>query len=274
MDKRWPSTHRLGLAGCFVACLLSATIRAQTHDAINLSNAEALWIGKRIWQNECHGSITGLTSWNEGEDFASLGIGHFIWYPNGVRGPFEESFPKFLKFVIENHTTLPAWLHPTQTCPWNSRPEFLRAQNSRRMSELRQFLAHTVDLQAKFMVVRLQNSLPKMLQEAAPLDRADVAQQFSRLARTPNGRYALVDYVNFKGEGVLPTERYRDKGWGLLQVLEGMHGTGNGADATREFSRSAAAVLTRRVRNSPLERRESRWLPGWINRVNSYARNP
>ena len=32
----------------------------------------------------------------------------------------------------------------------------------------------------------------------------------------------LIDYVNFKGEGVLETERYRGRGWGLLQVLEGM----------------------------------------------------
>jgi len=273
MDKRWPSTHRPGFASCFLACSLGATVWAQTEYPINPSNAEALWIGKKIWQNECHGSIKGLTSWNEGENFASLGIGHFIWYPEGVRGPFEESFPKFLNFVVENHTDLPVSLQYRQICPWNSRPEFLRAQNSPQMNELRQFLAHTVRLQAEFMVVRLQNSLSKMLQEAAPSGRANVEQQFARLASTPNGRYALVDYVNFKGEGVLPTERYRDDGWGLLQVLEGMRGTGSGASAGREFSCSAAAVLTRRVRNSPPERKELRWLPGWINRVNSYAGN-
>ena len=56
----------------------------------------------------------------------------------------------------------------------------------------------------------------------------------------------------------------------LLQVLEEMHGTG--ADAVSEFSRSAAVVLTRRVKNSPAERKESRWLSGWIKRVNSYSR--
>jgi hypothetical protein len=48
---------------------------------------------KKIWQNECNGTIAGLTSWNAGEDFASLGIGHFIWYPKGRRGPFEKVFP-------------------------------------------------------------------------------------------------------------------------------------------------------------------------------------
>ncbi|PWU11360.1 MAG: hypothetical protein C5B47_00975, partial [Verrucomicrobia bacterium] len=36
-------------------------------------------IGAQVWKNECAGTTSGLTSWNRGEDFASLGIGHFIW---------------------------------------------------------------------------------------------------------------------------------------------------------------------------------------------------
>ena len=91
-----------------------------------------------------------------------------------------------------------------------------------------------------------------------------------RLARTPQGCYALVDYVNFKGEGVLHTERYQGQGWGLLQVLESMHGTCEAA-AVDEFSSAAKAILTRRVRNAPTQRHESRWLTGWIRRVNSYS---
>jgi hypothetical protein len=109
-----------------------------------------------------------------------------------------------------------------------------------------------------------------MLNEAPVAEREDIGKQFERMTSTPEGCYALVDYVNFKGEGVLHTERYHDQGWGLLQVLEGMHGSGAGA--TREFSRSAAAVLARRVQNAPPERKESRWLSGWLNRVNSYSR--
>ena len=276
MEKPRPSTHRkraqlLALCGLFGSFL--ATAPAQIHAAINLSDAEALRIGEKVWQNECHGSIAGLTSWNEGENFASLGIGHFIWYPEGVRGPFDESFPKFLSFAADHRGHLPASLQQARVCPWNSRTEFLRAKDSATMKEVRQFLASTVDLQAHFMVARLQNALAKMLEQAAPGDRANVERQFARLASTPNGRYALVDYDNFKGEGVLATERYRGEGWGLLQVLEGMHGSGNGPGAAREFSRSAAAILTRRVQNSPPERKESRWLPGWLNRVNSYSRN-
>ena len=136
------------------------------------------------------------------------------------------------------------------------------------MRELRQFLAHTIDLQAQFLVERLQESLAKMLNQAAPGERDNVQRQFTRVASTPHGCYALVDYVNFKGEGVLATERYHGQGWGLLQVLEGMHGTGAGA--TREFANSAAAILRQRVQNSPPERHEARWLPGWLNRVRSY----
>src|SRR6202011_2213232 len=142
MEKPRPSTHRkraqfFGLVGLFGSFL--ATAPAQIHAAINLSDAEALRIGKKIWQNECHGSIAGLTSWNEGENFASLGIGHFIWYPEGVRGPFEESFPKFLSFAANRRADLPGWLEQARACPWNSRAEFSGAQNSPQMSQLRQF---------------------------------------------------------------------------------------------------------------------------------------
>jgi len=239
--------------------------------AITLSRSDALKIGKRIWQNECNGTIAGLTSWNEGENFASLGIGHFIWYPKGQRGPFEESFPKLVGFMTTRGVTLPALVARAgeQPCPWSSREEFRRAQRSEEMKQLRQFLADTVDFQTEFLIARLQSSLPKMLAEAAPTNRPNIERQFERVARTPQGCYALVDYVNFKGEGVLHTERYQGQGWGLLQVLEEM--PANERDALKEFSRAAVVVLKRRVANSPPERKEARWLPGWFNRVRSYS---
>ena len=94
--------------------------------AITLSHADVQRIGKKIWQNECNGTISGLTSWNQGEDFASLGIGHFIWYPKGRRGPFEESFPKVVNFISKRGAKLPTLLlrGSEQPCPWNSLAEF------------------------------------------------------------------------------------------------------------------------------------------------------
>ena len=274
MEKPRSSTqHHTGRI-CAV-CLLFIPLAGAgwAAEPVRISDADALRIGKKIWQNESNGTVAGLTAWNAGENFASLGIGHFIWYPQGVHGPFDESFPKLLAFARERDVAIPAWLNQSSACPWNSRAEFSGAQNSERMRELRQFLSRTIDLQAQFMVARLQQSLAKMLDEAAPADRANVERQFARVASTPHGCYALVDYVNFKGEGVLHTERYRGEGWGLLQVLEQMHGSENGPSAAREFSSSAAAMLRRRVQNSPPERHEARWLPGWLNRVHSYSEN-
>ncbi len=274
MEKPRSSTqHRTGRI-CAVCLLFIATAGTDwAAEPVRISDADARRIGKKIWQNESNGTVAGLTAWNAGENFASLGIGHFIWYPQGVHGPFDESFPKLLAFARERDVTIPAWLNQSSACPWNSRAEFSGAQNSEQMRELRQFLSRTIDLQAQFMVARLQQSLAKMLDEAAPADRANVERQFARVASTPHGCYALVDYVNFKGEGVLHTERYRGEGWGLLQVLEQMHSSENGPSAAREFSSSAAAMLRRRVQNSPPERHEARWLPGWLNRVHSYSEN-
>src|SRR5476651_1135296 len=76
---------------------------------VNLSEAQAVEIGHRIWKNECAGTVSGLTSWNKGENFPSLGIGHFIWYPAGQRGPFEESFPKLAAYLAAQGVTVPDW---------------------------------------------------------------------------------------------------------------------------------------------------------------------
>jgi hypothetical protein len=254
--------------------VLAALFLASTATAaVSLSPAETRRIGKKIWQNECNGTLAGLTSWNEGENFASLGIGHFIWYPKGARGPFEESFPKLVSFATARNVQLPEVLRAQGDCPWNSRAEFNQASQTERMKELRQFLAATVDLQAEFLVQRLQQALPKMLSAAAASRRAQVQGQFDRVANSATGCYALVDYVNFKGEGVLATERYAGQGWGLLQVLEGMSQESTGREAVTNFAQSAKTVLTRRVRNSPPERKESRWLPGWLHRIDTYVQN-
>jgi hypothetical protein len=275
LEKKLPSSRRsrpskssrllplLGLILIVTATRLPA--------AINLSPAETRRIGNRIWQNECGGTVAGLTSWNAGENFASLGIGHFIWYPKGVRGPFDESFPKFVEFARGRGANLPALLSTSENCPWKTRTEFSQAAQSPPMKELRAFLASTIDLQAEFLVHRLREALPKMLAEGGASNHAQVQERFDRVASTAAGCYALVDYVNFKGEGVLATERYAGQGWGLLQVLEGMTQETTGRAAVKSFANSAKTVLKNRVRNSPPQRNEARWLPGWLKRVDTYV---
>ena len=50
-----------------------------------LNDSDYDWIGSRIYKNEALGKPEYLTHWNEGEDFPSLGIGHFIWRPGFIR---------------------------------------------------------------------------------------------------------------------------------------------------------------------------------------------
>src|ERR1700756_3341938 len=130
----------LGRRAWSVLLAVPLTISLWPHSscAITLSHADVLRIGKRVWQNECNGTISGLTAWNEGEDFASLGIGHFIWYPKGRPGPFEESFPELVRFVSARGVKLPQILlgDGERHCPWNSRGEFLRAEQTPKMKEL------------------------------------------------------------------------------------------------------------------------------------------
>lgn len=237
---------------------------------ITLTPSEADRVGRLLWQNECAGTVEGLTSWNKGEEFASLGIGHFIWYPAGYEGPFDESFPKMLAYVAKSGAKVPPWLLNTPDCPWNTREEFLAAQKSERMTSLRIFLRDTVGIQARFAAERLYAALPKMLAELPEAERPAIQRQFERVAAHPHGAYVLVDYVNFKGEGIKASERYQGKGWGMLQVLQEMKGTEPGVPALKEFSIAATRVLERRVSLSPPERGEKRWMPGWASRCKSY----
>jgi hypothetical protein len=93
---------------------------------------------------------------------------------------------------------------------------------------------------------------------------------FSCFFSTAQGTYALIDYANFKGMGISPLETYKSQGWGLLQVLSGMRDESIARDAVEEFRRAASRVLRQRVENAPKSRKEQQWLPGWINRINTY----
>ncbi|MBM3245266.1 MAG: hypothetical protein FJZ15_05685 [Candidatus Omnitrophica bacterium] len=252
--------------------LFLAFLTDVTAQEILLSQQEIQQIGERVFKNECASKDENLIAWNEGEDFMSLGIGHFIWHPKNGKDSFEESFIKFLEYAKSSGEQIPAWLDitPFPACPWSSRDSFLSAQGDSRLMELKGFLIKTKPLQAVFITRRLEESLPFMLKSAPEGIREKIALQFHRVASTSSGVYALADYVNFKGLGIAPGEKYQGKGWGLLQVLEGMKDQNEAPDAVGEFARLANAVLEDRVKNSSLVRNEQKWLPGWQKRVNSY----
>jgi hypothetical protein len=258
---------------CSVFALMLAVgpVNLMAADAVNLTASQKAAIGKKIWQNECAGTVDGLTSWNGGEEFPSLGIGHFIWYPAGFKGPFEESWPSFVTFARKNGAKPPAVALEAHS-PWKTKAEFQKDFKGARLASLRTWLAGCVGLQTDFIIARSRAALPKILAAAPASERNRIAANYQKVATTPQGTYALIDYVNFKGEGIQMSERYDGQGWGLMQVLGGMKEVPAGAPAATEFAASAKRILSRRIANSPPARGEKRWEEGWHNRCSSYGK--
>jgi len=225
-------------------------------------------ISEKIWKNECAGNPDSLTNWKQGENHASLGIGHFIWYPSEKKEPFQETFPALVEFLKEEGAEIPDSLQLQNGCPWSSREQFYTDFHSDKMEKLRQFLFDTRDLQAFFMAKRLEKTLPLMLEQCRETEREKIALLFFSLLRDANGLYALLDYLNFKGDGISPQEAYKGEKWGLLRVLQSIPHTSK--KPIRDFVHSAKTLLKQRVENAAAERQEERWLHGWFKRLDTY----
>jgi hypothetical protein len=254
--------------------------------SLALEPAQLDWVGQKIFENECAAQFQCLVHWNEGEAFPSLGIGHFIWYPKGVEEGFVESFPALIRYMEQRQLTIPQWLRQLEPfdAPWPDRDAFLSGLDSPEMAELREFLAGSQGVQAEFIFRRAKTSLADIVDAAPDSEQNLIRRRIQALSQTPGGVYAIMDYVNFKGEGLSPTEQYKGQGWGLLQVLQAMNlepeatrsGKTAGGNESRgqrllaDFRSAAGEVLTRRANNAdnPIER--ERWLPGWLRRLETY----
>ena len=172
---------------------------------LTISKAELDVVAEKIFKNEAGGKREDLVYWNTGEDFPSLGIGHFIWYKQGQRGRFAESFPQLVAYYRKHDIKLPKIVEENSYSPWESREELfkLRSVGNKDIVELTNFLYNTKAIQVSFIFERLENSLEKMLEIAD--NPENVKKQFYRVAHSPNGLYPLIDYVNFKGEGTSRT---------------------------------------------------------------------
>lgn len=240
------------------------------------SNVSELYaIGDKIFKNETGGRIDQLVHWNKRENFAAMGIGHFTWYPAGRRARFGNTFPGLLDHLQKNGVKLPHWVQRArfEGAPWRSREELMRVKNTPEIRQFAQLLYKTRHLQAKYIMDRAMRAMPRLVKKTPQHLRGHVANNLNAVANSHGGRYVLVDYVNFKGEGLNRHGGYKGHNWGLLQVLEEMHPSRPGPQALNEYADAAMRVLERRVRNSNPRRNERKWLPGWRNRTNTY-RNP
>ena len=238
-----------------------------------LTQYELNVIAEKIYQNETSGNPKNLMFWSTNEDFASLGIGHFIWYPAGAVHRFDQTFPGMIDYYVAKKVEIPAWLYKARKtgAPWKNRAVFEAARKDKEFQQLKNLLMNTKALQTQFFFDRLHASIPEIAKHVAPQYRKHVVDNYNALATTKGGLYPLIDYINFKGKGIKATERYNNQGWGLLQVLKNMRPVQAGPAALQEFSRTAQMILERRVRNSPPANNEKRWLKGWEVRTRGYA---
>jgi hypothetical protein len=263
--------YRSIIGGVLTASLCAGSANAED---FFFSDADADCAAQIIYINECSGKEQNLLFWSPDEAFPSLGIGHFIWYPANASGPYLESFPAFLDFAKDLGLAPPSWISamPEKHCPWQSRGEFLRDLNSDRVRELRVFLRDTKREQAQYIIRRFMRLFPRILDDLDEANQQSVREKYSLLMLSREATFAMIDYVNFKGEGLRTDARYDGVGWGLVQVLIEMDIPDNPEKALNEFILAAERVLERRVSHAPRPDVESRWLPGWKNRLNSYSR--
>ncbi len=235
------------------------------HDFIenfrNISREEFSRIGTGLFENECGSEKDFLVWWSPKEEFPAFGIGHFIWLPENVSVPFVEQFPDLIKFYLTRKQAVPEIIlgNINSGCPWKSRTELDSAPEK---TEIIQWLLTTTYLQASFIISRGMDSIMDILN-----DNPKLKTPLQEISATPEGRFAIIDYLNFKGTGLDPSERYKNEGWGLLQVLDGI--TRYSVDG---FADSALDVLTRRIENSPPERKETLFYQSWIKRLRTYGK--
>ena len=236
-----------------------------------LTSHELEWLGEQIYSNECNTNFECLTSWNSGEDFPSLGIGHFIWFRADQESTFEETFPQLIKFMNTKNAPVPTWLNEKSdpNSPWTSRKNFYANFDSDKMKELRNFLAQQKALQVEFIVLRFNQTLNQIVLDFPESVRPEIEDMIRTIISREDtlGLYALIDYVHFKGTGLSHKERYLGHGWGLRQVLNEML---KKPVTLASFVESAENILARRVNNAPIERNERQWLAGWSKRLQTY----
>jgi len=82
-------------------------------------------IGQKIYKNETGGNVKNLIFWSVNESFPSLGVGHFIWFPEGRSIGFTESFPSMIRYLMANGASVPEWLSRQIQIGalWNSREQ-------------------------------------------------------------------------------------------------------------------------------------------------------
>ena len=222
-----------------------------------------------IYVNETGGKPDALIIKNDKEDVCSLGIGHFIWYPAGVKHQYKETFPKLLKELQKTDGVFKGAVDVEipPTCPWKSTSELNAAKSTDVYKRLVTGLTSPAGkrVQVNYMIERAREAII----ETAKEDPGSVKKMLD-LLETEQGTYAVIDYVNFKGNSA-ETEAYGDFHWGFKTAIYVMS-EDEILTPEERFQIAVETLLEMRVEEAKkLGKDESSFLAGWLKRVNTYS---
>jgi hypothetical protein len=252
-----------------------------------LSKHQLLSLGYRMWNNYAGGTLEGLTKWDgsdEHHQFMYLGIANNIWKPANADPMFGQDWPTVARRLQELGCKIQPWM--LEDCPWKTEEEFDASFNGKKMTWLRNHLSKKklVRAQAFCIAERLErtideNSVDSLLTGLNDDQKAVVKKNFDLVVHTKNpfGCYALIDYVNFKGEGKLGiSSQFNGESWGLLQVLLNMKTPEDGAnDSTiiNTFVDGAKVTLHNRIINHKIEdpnSNDAQYWDIWVAHLDNY----
>jgi hypothetical protein len=229
------------------------------------------YLRERIYENEAKRNPEYLVFWSEREDFPSLGIAHWIWFPqfspNYDKSSLptqEDSFPGLLRFIASEAPKLgikiPAFLTDQNgqivlSNPFKNRSDFLTRAEER--NSLKKLLMDTLDLQTQYLIISISDKVERAI-KLKTSGETEYRRILLKIVSSPMGLYPIFDYVNFKGDGT-------DTTWGLLQVLDRLKGEGN--PTVNHFAQACKETLEKRVAE---RQNDKKFLNGWILRCNSY----
>ncbi len=217
--------------GAPAASTAAAPVAARDEFAVDfaalLDKEKLVCFAEKTFENESGGHGKNIMQWNRGEGFLSLGLGHFLWAPSDrAARRFGESFKQFVVYYQqqpEPKPPLPASCLPGLHCPFANKAEFERERDSAmgvRAREIRDFLEQTRLYQARFMRDRLVKATDLILSHLKPEVSDRVRKAIFYLSNDDASLFAMMDYVNFKGEGIGNGKISPVSGWGLSQVLQ------------------------------------------------------
>jgi hypothetical protein len=192
-------------------------------------------LAANVLRNETGCRPMDIVKWNKNENFPSLGLMHSIWFPPGVNHAYGQSFPEMWQFLRKKALAagsppVPAFMQSEKTGAAWAETEFRvpDRETADEIATLKKFLAEpkVLEWQKEFIVRRAQKSFSRVLAAIEPgPKRQEAFSYLKRLLATDRGVISVIDYVNFKGEGLIPVKVdgfTQPISWGFRPVLEKM----------------------------------------------------